>query len=179
MLLSGADRQLVCNALVVTDRALRKWIRLFNQSGVDGLIVNKRPGRTAIIQGSQAIEFSSIMEHPEFADRTFWTAKAFHGCISNAYQVECSHETIVRFLHREGFALSIQDPGAVGIKKETKPAKNGDHLRMNVMGMICPRTGKFFAIETSHSDTETFQAFLVVINNPKRNQKTASIGTLF
>ncbi len=142
---------------------LKKWIRLFNQSGVDGLIVNKRPGRTAIIQGSQAIEFSSIMEHPEFADRTFWTAKAFHGCISNAYQVECSHETIVRFLHREGFALKIpqpwpdrqdqekravflkelealynnpaliygfkmspvlrviQDPGAVGIKKETKP----------------------------------------------------------
>ena len=142
---------------------LKKWIRLFNQSGVDGLIVNKRPGRTAIIQGSQAIEFSSIMEHPEFADRTFWTAKAFHGYISNTYQVECSHETIVRFLHREGFALKIpqpwpdrqdqekravflkelealynnpalifgfkmnpvlrviQDPGAVGIKKETKP----------------------------------------------------------
>ena len=28
------------------------------------------------------------------------------------------------------------------------------------MGMVCPRTGQFFAIETSHSDVETFQAFL-------------------
>ena len=31
---------------------------------------------------------------------------------------------------------------------------------MNVMGMVCPRTEEFFAIETSHSDFETFQAFL-------------------
>jgi len=261
MLLAGGDRQLVCNALVITDRALRKWIRLFNQSGVDGLIVNKRPGRTAIIQGSQAIEFSSIVEHPEFADRTFWTAKAFHGYISNTYQVECSYETVVRFFHREGFALKIPQPWpdrqdenkrAVFLKElealynnpaidiwfqdesgfegdprprrrwdkkgnKTRVTKNGDHLRMNVMGMVCPRTGEFFAIETSHSDTETFQAFLDeagntvkferpqnilildnafcknvqqlidrldqaildVINNPKRNQKTTSIGTLF
>lgn len=31
---------------------------------------------------------------------------------------------------------------------------------MNVLGMVCPRTGQFFAIEASHSDTELFQAFL-------------------
>ncbi len=43
---------------------------------------------------------------------------------------------------------------------KTKITKNGDHLRMNVMGLICPRTGEFFGLETSHSDTDTFQAFL-------------------
>ena len=31
---------------------------------------------------------------------------------------------------------------------------------MNVMGMVCPRTGQFFAIETSHSDAVLLQAFL-------------------
>jgi transposase len=49
MLLAGANRDLVCNALVVTNRAIRKWINRFNQCGVDGLIVKKRPGRMAII----------------------------------------------------------------------------------------------------------------------------------
>ena len=44
MLLAGADRDLVCNALLVTKRAVRKWINRFNQCGVDGLIVKKRPG---------------------------------------------------------------------------------------------------------------------------------------
>ena len=31
LLLAGADRQLVCKALLVTNRALRKWINRFNQ----------------------------------------------------------------------------------------------------------------------------------------------------
>jgi len=39
MLLAGVSRELVRDALLVTNRALRKWINLFNQCGVDGLIV--------------------------------------------------------------------------------------------------------------------------------------------
>jgi len=31
MLLAGAHRELVCNALLVINRALRKWINRFNQ----------------------------------------------------------------------------------------------------------------------------------------------------
>lgn len=41
---------------------------------------------------------------------------------------------------------------------------NGDHVRMNVTGMICPRTGQFYALEFSHTDTEVFQAFLTHAN---------------
>ena len=44
--------------------------------------------------------------------------------------------------------------------KKTRVTKNGDHIRMNVTGMVCPRTGQFYALEFSHSDAETFQAFL-------------------
>lgn len=42
--------------------------------------------------------------------------------------------------------------------------RNGDHIRMNVTGMVCPRTGQFYALEFSHSDTEVFQAFLMHAN---------------
>jgi hypothetical protein len=49
MLLARADRDLVCNALLVTKRALRKWINRFNHFVVDGMIAKKRPGRMAII----------------------------------------------------------------------------------------------------------------------------------
>ena len=63
MLLAGVDRELVCNALLVTDRAIRKWISLFNQSGVDGLIVKKRPGRTTIFNGQQAEELAEHLDH--------------------------------------------------------------------------------------------------------------------
>lgn len=42
----------------------------------------------------------------------------------------------------------------------TRVTKNGDHLRMNVTGMVCPRTGQFYALEFSHSDGDVFQCFL-------------------
>lgn len=203
-LISGTSREQVCQALVVTERALRKWIKAFNARGIDGLIVRKRPGRTSILRGEQVGQLTQLIEQPEQAERTFWTAKAFHGYISEVYRIECSYQTVVRFFHRQGFALKVPQPwsdrqdetrretfrqqlkelyqepdvdvwfadesGFEGDPRprrrwdkkgnKTRSTKNGDHLRMNVMGMVCPRTGEFFAIETSHSDSETFQAFL-------------------
>jgi transposase len=46
--------------------------------------------------------------------------------------------------------------------KGSKPrvTKNGDHMRMNVMGIICPRRGDFYAMEFTHSDTDCFQVYL-------------------
>jgi transposase len=38
--------------------------------------------------------------------------------------------------------------------------KNGDHLRMNVCGIVAPRTGQAYLLEFSHSDREVFQVFL-------------------
>ena len=110
MLLAGADRQLVCNALLVTHRALRKWINRFNQCGVDGLIVKKRPGRMAIINNEQAGELTQLIDEPQQAQRSFWTAKAFHGYISDQYQIQCSYETGVRFFHKQGYALKTPQP---------------------------------------------------------------------
>ena len=36
----------------------------------------------------------------------------------------------------------------------------GTHLRMSVTGSVCPRTGEFYSLIFSHSDTEVFQTFL-------------------
>jgi transposase len=204
LLTTGVTRDQVCQALLVSERSLRNWIKAFNERGIDGLIVQKRPGRTAILRGEQAVQFARLIAEPQQAERTFWTAKAFHGYLADTYQIECSYETVVRFFHRQGFALKVpqpwpdrqdeaqreafsqqlhalsQDPdvelwfadesGFEGDPRprrrwdkkgqKTRSTKNGDHLRMNVMGMVCPRTGEFLAIEASHSDAETFQAFL-------------------
>ena len=219
MLVVGINRQQICQALLVTNRALRKWINAFNQSGVDGLIVRKRPGRTAIFTGDTAKELTKLIDTPQSAQRTFWTAKAFHGYICKSYQIECSYQTVVRFFHQKGFALKVPRPwpdrqdekkrevfrqklrqlseqpdvdlwfaDESGFEGDPRPrrrwdrkgskttvTKNGDHLRMNVMGMVCPRTGEFFAIETSHSDFETFQAFLDEANKTITFQRSKNI----
>lgn len=219
MLLAGADRELVCNSLLVTNRALRKWINRFNHSGVDGLIVKKRPGRMAIINHEQADQLAQLIDQPEQAQRSFWTAKAFHGYISKAYQIQCSYETVIRFFHKQGYALKTPQPwpdkqdeqlreafvqkleqwfnqpevdiwfaDESGFEGDPRPRKrwdkkgrktrvtrNGGHLRMNVIGMVCPRSGEFFAIEASHSDSATYQAFLDEADRSISFQRTTNI----
>lgn len=219
MLVTGISREQVCEALLVTERSLRRWIQAFNQQGIDGLIVNKRPGRPRKLQGEQAARLVELIEEPQQADRTFWTARAFHGYISESYQVDCSYETVVRFFHQQGFALKVPQPwpdrqdeaqrqafrkhlkalceqpdldiwfadesGFQGDPRprrrwdrkgnKTRSTKNGDHVRMNVIGTVCPRTGEFFAIEASHVDTDMFQAFLDETNRHLQLERKRNI----
>ena len=44
--------------------------------------------------------------------------------------------------------------------EKARITKNGDHLRMNVCGAVCPRTGQFYALEFTHSNRAAFQVFL-------------------
>ncbi len=89
---------------------MRKDVPYFNQRGVDGLIVKKRPGTMAIIDDQQAPQLVQLIDEPQQAQRSFWTAKAFHGYISDPYQIQCSYETVVRFFHKQGYALKTPQP---------------------------------------------------------------------
>lgn len=108
-LLAGADRELVCKALMVSERAVRKWIREFNARGVDGLIVNKRPSRTVIL-ADQADELVELIEQAQRVERTFWTAKSFHGYLSDHSELELSYRTAVRFFHSQSNRLKVPQP---------------------------------------------------------------------
>jgi len=44
----------------------------------------------------------------------------------------------------------------IPIGEKGRVTKNGDHLRMNVTGIVCPRSGRAFFCEFSHSDGDTF-----------------------
>lgn len=219
MLVVGASRDTVCRALEVTTRSLQKWIKVFNERGVDGLIGKKRSGRKRKIVGEQARKFVESIDNPQRAERDFWTARAFHGYVSEHYEIDCSYETLVRFFHEHGFALKVPQPWPdrqdeslraafrerLGVwcrqsetdvwfcdesgfegdprprrrwdrkGRKTRVTKNGDHVRMNVIGLVCPRTGEFFAIEASHVDTEMFQAFLDEANRNIQPERKRNI----
>lgn len=203
MLVVGINREQVCQALLVTNRALRKWINAFNKSGVDGLIARKRPGRTAIITGDTARELTKLIDTPQSMERTFWTAKAFHGYISESYQIECSYQTVVRFFHQQGFALKVPRPwpdhqdekqremfrqnlkqlseqddvdlwiaDESGFEGDPRPrkrwdrkgskttvTKNGDHRRMNVMGMFVHAPGNSLQLKLLIQTLRRFKPF--------------------
>jgi transposase len=58
---------------------------------------------------------------------------------------------------------------------KVRVTKNGDHMRMNVTGMICPRTGAFYALEFSHTDTEVFRCFLEHANRDVKLERKRNL----
>ena len=204
MLLTGSPREQAMKVLVLSESAIKKIIRAFNAYGVDGLVAKRRTGRKPLISGEKKEEIIEEFEEPGRAQRTFWTATAFHGHITAKYSVECSYNTVLRLLHEKGYVLKVPRPwpdrqdeklreefkdqlrslaehpdvdlwygDETGIDGEPRPRRgwamkgskprvvhNGDHIRLNIVGTVCPRTGEFFAIEASHCDTDVFQAFL-------------------
>ena len=110
MLITSLSREQVCAALLVTERALLKWIHAFNASGIDGLIVKNRTGRPRKIEKEQEASFVDLFEHPEQADRTHWTVKSFHGYLQKEFQLECSYSTVIRLVHENNFALKVPQP---------------------------------------------------------------------
>jgi len=204
MLLIGSTRDQVMKTVELSDSAIRKIIRAFNAYGPDGCIAKKRTGRTPLITGQRKAEIVEEFEEPGRAQRTFWTASAFHGHITQKYALECSYATVLRLLHEKGYVLKVPKPwpdrqdeklreefidrlreltkvpdielwygDETGVEGEPKPRRgwaikgtrpkvvhNGDHVRLNIIGCVCPRTGELFAIEASHCDTDVFQAFL-------------------
>lgn len=204
MLITGSSREQVQEAMLASASAVRKWVRAFNEAGIDGLIVRPRPGAPRKVSPEQVDKITEELQQRQEGPEPFPTAKAFHGYVVEKYQVECSYQTLLRLLHEKDFVLKVprpwpdrQDESAreafrrlvpelladpesdlwyadeTGVEGEPKPrrrlakkgsnprtVKNGDHLRMSVLGAVCPRTGEFFAIEASHCDTDVFQAFL-------------------
>jgi transposase len=51
----------------------------------------------------------------------------------------------------------------------------GEHLRMNVTGMVGPRTGQFYALEFTHTDSAVFQVFLNHANREVKLERPRNI----
>jgi hypothetical protein len=64
----------------------------------------------ALINDQQAPQLAQLIDQPPQAQLSFWTAKALHGYISDQYRIQCSYETVVRFFHKQGYALKTPQP---------------------------------------------------------------------
>jgi transposase len=65
-------------------------------------------------------------------------------------------------------------PRKVWVKKGSRPTSPylGDHIRLNVIGAVSPKTGKLFSLVVPHVDTDVFQVFLnQLAEHTKHSQK--------
>lgn len=107
LLLTGSTREQVMRGFDLSESAARKIVKAFNSYGIDGLIAKRRSGRRRIISKEQKEELVEEFEEPGRAQRTFWTATAFHGHSKEKYRIECSYDTVLRLLHEKGYVLKV------------------------------------------------------------------------
>ncbi len=85
-------------------------------------------------------------------------------------------EALKAYFADMGIDLWFQDE--TGIEGDPRPRRRwakkgskirhpyqGTHIRMSVTGLICPRTGEFYALMIPHSNTKVFQIFLDYANS--------------
>jgi putative transposase len=200
----GIPHEQVAVLFGVNEDSVSRWVRRFNERGIDGITEGPRSGRPPKIRGNRTQEFRELILHPEQVKETHWTGRKFHGYLTTHCQLEAGYSTLMRWLHDEGFRLKVPRPwpdgqdeekrkafielirqwlrdqgidlwflDECGIEGDPRPKRrfatkgdkivqpySGAHLRMNVTGLVLPRTGEFYALEFSHSDTEIFQIFL-------------------
>lgn len=203
-LIMGVAHATVAGIFGVCVRTLSYWVSRFNQAGIDGLIERQRSGRPRKITPELSAQYEELIEHPELARHTHWTAKKFHGYLTKELDQQIGYRTIVRWLQREDFRLKVPRPwpngqddekrkafveqlkvfladlgidlwfsDETGVEGDPRPRRrwakrgkkirqpyHGTHIRMSVTGVVCPRTGEFYALIVPHSDTAVFQIFL-------------------
>ena len=214
-LLLGAKHSFVCELFLITSQTLLVWTKAFNAQGIDGLTDKPHPGRPRAIAPEESERLCDLIHNPSKAEITHWTAKKFHGFLTEQLQIEVGYRTVVRWLHEQNFRLKVPQPwpdrqdeelrqqwqerlrglmedrdvdlwymDEMGVNGDPRPRRrwakigekakithNGDHVRMNVTGMICPRTGEAFLLEFTHSDRDIFQAFLDAANETLKPER--------
>jgi transposase len=200
----GIPHEQVAALFSVNEDSVSRWVKRFNERGIDGITEGPRSGRPPKIKGERTHEYRELILHPEHVNETHWTGRKFHGYLAKHCQLEAGYSTLMRWLHDEGFRLKVPRPwpdgqdeekrkafielmrewlgdqgidlwflDECGVEGDPRPRRRfatkgdkilqpyrGAHLRMNVTGAVLPRTGEFYALEFSHSDTEIFQIFL-------------------
>jgi transposase len=95
----------------VTPRSLSRWIKRFNDYGIDGLTHDReRPGRPSKIPPDKHEAFKELLRHPHQVGRDFWTARVLHGFLAREWQIEMGYSTLCASMHKAHFDLKSPRP---------------------------------------------------------------------
>lgn len=109
-LLIGLDFATVAAVFNVSERTLSRWVKAFNEEGVDGLLDEPRSGRPRAIATDKNEHLRHLIEKPDLAGQTFWTARKFRGYLNATLGQEVGYSTVTRWLHEQNFKLLVPRP---------------------------------------------------------------------
>ncbi|MBK1833622.1 IS630 family transposase [Roseibacillus ishigakijimensis] len=111
LLLCGASFELALAHNAVSERCLQKWIKTFNERGIDGITYKPRSGRPRVLPPeSVRQQIIPLIDEPQKAGQDHWTAVKLCGYLRDEKALELSYSTLVRYLHEHDYARRIPRP---------------------------------------------------------------------
>lgn len=104
-LYKGYSKEQVADLLDVGVRAVQRWIKAFNDTGIDGVLGSRRTGRPRKI----APDIFASKYKEEFLSSSK-TALCFHGKLVEEYREEISYSTLLNYLHEQGLSRVLGRP---------------------------------------------------------------------
>jgi transposase len=95
----GNDLDEVMEILSVSRATCYRWVKRFNDRGIDGLTPKRSPGRPPKIDESLGAKIISLVADPESVQELHWTAVKLHGYLKNEFQAQFSYCTLWRYLY--------------------------------------------------------------------------------
>jgi transposase len=126
LLFQGRTYEDVRSISDVTGRTLSRWIKRFNDYGIDGLTHDReRPGRPTKIPPDKHEAFKELLRHPQQIGRDYWSARVLHGYLAQQWQIEMGYSTLCASMHAAGFDLKSAQPWP-GMRQD--PVKRAAYL---------------------------------------------------
>ena len=89
-----------------SERTIRRWISLFNESGLDGLALKGYAGQPRKIEAEKfRAEYIPLLLAPEKVGESHWTALKFYGYLREEFHEEFGYSTLLRYLDENEIAL--------------------------------------------------------------------------
>jgi len=119
-LISGQTVEFVADFVNVSTRTINNWINRWNEGGVTALADKPKSGRPPAISEKYRAKILQLVDNPQEAGQTHWTAVKLHGFIKKQESIELGYSTLTRWLHNQRYALKVPRPWPVGQDEEAR-----------------------------------------------------------
>ena len=120
----GQSKKAVAQALHVSIRTIERWLKLFNEKGIDGLAKKGRSGRPRKIPLDKfKAEYVPLVLEPERVGEDNFTAIKFHGFLKEEYKETLSYSTLLKYFRESNLSLVKGRPCVCEKQDEEKRAK--------------------------------------------------------
>ena len=122
LLLQGFARRFVLAAARVDRRTLTRWVKTYNEGGIDALATKPKPGRSPTIPPDAFDQIRPHLDPDHDSGIELWTAKMAHGFLVDELKIQCGYSTVTHTLHRNNYAVKM--PRSWPTKQDQKARAN-------------------------------------------------------